>query len=213
MYGNLFLGQHEGISFSKTSTGTNLTFMGTIGDVNAALTTLSYRPLTNWNSLVSNTVISSIQTLTIAADTPTSVQIISSTISDARSSIAISTNSYFTLALNCSEFVFSSVFSKDPSLSSAPVSSPIASDAPAAVVQSQINQLIKKCYTLYQNGYTPTSEQTPSSTVVTRFPAYPSNSLNQNSYSWSVAFFSPLITTMIYPLLKVENHLLISGLI
>jgi hypothetical protein len=219
-YGDIFLGQHEGISFSKSSTGSNLTFIGTVSDVNTALTTLSYRPFNDWNSLLSdevNPVISSVQRLTISSNTPTSVQIISSTISDARSAIAISTESYFTLALNCSEFIFSSVFAKNISLSSAPMSDPIASNAPDSFVQSQINKLVKECYDLYHNGYGNTTSlkghgsQTPSSTIVTRFPVDPSSSLNENTFSWSVAFFSPLITTMTFPLLRVQNHLLITG--
>jgi hypothetical protein len=221
-YGDIFLGQHEGISFSKSSTGSNLTFIGTIGDINAALTTLIYRPFNDWNSIVGdkvNPVISSVQKLTISSDTPTSMQIITSTISDARSTIAISTESYFTLALNCSEFIFSSIFPQNVSLSNAPMSDPIASNAPASFVQSKINKLLKECYNLYHNGYGnitsldgySSNVQTPASTIVTRFPETLSNSLDTNTFSWSVAFFTPLITTMTFPLLRVQNHLLIAG--
>lgn len=216
-YGDIFLGQHEGISFSKSSTGSNLTFIGTINDVNTALTTLSYRPFNNWNSILGdeiNPIISSVQRLTISSNTPTSVQIISSTISDARSTIATSTESHFTLVFNCSELIFSSVYAKNISLSGAPMSDPIASNAAASFVQLQINKLVKECYDLYHNGYGNTNgqgSQTPSRTIVTRFPVDPSNSLNENTFSWSVAFFSPLITTMAFPLLRVQNHLLITG--
>ena len=103
-HGDIFLGQYVGISFADINIVGNLTFSGTIYDVNRALKSLIYQPFGDWNSIMGKPHVNPRQRITISSSSRVEKQQIRITLPDTSGIIAVNDYSYFSLELDCNAF-------------------------------------------------------------------------------------------------------------
>ena len=214
--GDLYLAHTSdlSLSFSVINITGNMSFAGSIADVNAALASLVYVPNQNWNS-ASTGVTPSVLRVSLKAPPHREEQLISTIVSGNGMVLHIAT-SYFKLQMDCLDYAKALMATNTGApqwatkTTSVVVSNPIGADASASFVQTEINALLKQCAvmsTIWRVTRSLTSNTRNVSAIVTRFST-DGEDLHDNKgcYRWSVHYLSPATMPLFsFPKLQVAS--------
>ena len=164
----------------------------------------------------------SVHRIELSSVIPNNIQTIKTIINNKKdflSSINVSSQSYFVITFNCSDYLLQNIIYSNNSYNS--TISLVRTDqinvrASAKFVQNEVTKLLKTCANEYQifSGFSDPSSQVFSSIslhVVRRDVRSNLGIANQNICEWEISFFSELRSDDFFPDLIVENNLLINS--
>ena len=191
-HGNLSLLIHEGIYFSDFVIPGNLTFTGSLYDVNKALESLVYAPSAGWNSVTcGQAVTSSIFDLEIS--TPkgrVELQKIFTSVSDSMAGVLDHSLSRFSLSLDCQFFApgdeHSDIALRDWNVTS----SPLATNSSEWDVKQAVEIMLLQCASIISSNFNITSHTLEPDVIptVTVSKALNPTKVAKGTTSWVVSF-------------------------